>query len=101
MKNHDDLEDEEIFARTLDLFLLATEAPDEPDHADNLLDWLSENPRHIAALHELGRLLEMTREALASVRDHYNTSKWIADLIHRSPRQSGPLRSYSTIGTKH
>lgn len=101
MRNHDDLEDEEIFARTLDLFLIVTEAPDEPDHVDNLLDWLSASPRHIAALHELGGLLEMTREALASMHARHDSSKWVAGLISCSPRQSGLLRSCPTIGTKH
>jgi ferric-dicitrate binding protein FerR (iron transport regulator) len=74
MRKNENLEDAEIFARTVNLFLMATEAPDEPNHTGDLLDWLSESPRHIAALEELGRFLKITRETLASMRSRMTPS---------------------------
>ena len=93
MRSHDDLEGEEIFARTIDLFLMATEAPDDPDHVGNLLDWLSASPRHVAALDELGRLLEMTRETLASIRVRSDTTQRMLDLTSCPPGQHGYSRN--------
>ncbi|TCV62208.1 hypothetical protein [Pseudomonas fluorescens] len=54
-----------IWDRTLELFIKIHDCPDNPEHLDNLVHWLNEDPAHLKAFNELGQIWISTGIALA------------------------------------
>jgi hypothetical protein len=56
---------DQIWDRTLELFIKIHDCPDNPKHFDSLVHWLNENPDHLKAFNELGQIWIATGIALA------------------------------------
>jgi ferric-dicitrate binding protein FerR (iron transport regulator) len=56
---------DQIWDRTLELFIKIHDCPDNPEHVDSLVHWLNENPDHLKAFNELGQIWISTGIALA------------------------------------
>ncbi|MCP1446046.1 ferric-dicitrate binding protein FerR (iron transport regulator) [Pseudomonas sp. GGS8] len=56
---------DQIWDRTLELFIRIHDCPDNPEYFDTLVHWLNENPAHLKAFNELGQIWMATGIALA------------------------------------
>lgn len=61
---------DEIWDRTMELFINIHDFPENPEHFNSLVHWLNEHPAHLQAFNELGQIWMATGVALAREVGH-------------------------------